>query len=161
MYRLLILTFVIFFIPINQLLFADGGKNTPPLNVTSSNLAIEGYDPVSYHNQDPQKGVPEHSHSYQGATYQFASDENLNTFKQNPEKFIPAYGGWCAWAMIDGEKVEVDPKTYKIIDNRTYLFYNSFFINTLSKWNKRAENETEAVLLQQADSHWDQIAQSP
>jgi len=56
--------------------------------------------------------------------------------------------------MLDGEKIAVDPENYKIINGITYLFYNSFFTNTLSKWNKRAEAETDRILVQKAQLEW-------
>jgi hypothetical protein len=53
----------------------------------------------------------------------------------------PAYGGWCAYAMgSTGEKVSVDPKTFKIVNGRLNLFYNRFFNNTLDDWNKDEVN---------------------
>jgi len=70
------------------------------------NLAIEGYDPVSFFAGEPQKGKAELKLTHNGVTYQFASQANLNKFKANPEAYEPAYGGWCAYAMGDsGKKV--------------------------------------------------------
>ena len=63
--------------------------------------------------------------------------------------------------MLDGEKVVVEPRTYKVIDGRTYLFYNSFFVNTLKKWNKRANENGEAAMVDQADGAWNTLAAPP
>ena len=120
-------------------------------------LALGGYDPVSYHAEKPVKGKEAWSFVHHGATYRFASQENLDTFKKAPDRYEPAYGGWCAWAMLDGEKVDVDPLTYKVVDGRTYLFYNSFFINTLKKWNDRAREKGETSMIDQADTAWKSI----
>ena len=80
----------------------------------------------------------------------FANEPNLNKFKATPEKYEPVYGGWCAYAMGEkGEKVEVDPETFKILDGRLYLFYNSWGNNTLTKWNKN-----EKTLKMQGDQNW-------
>ena len=69
---------------------------------------------------------------------------------KNPAKYEPQYGGWCAYAMgAKGEKVSVDPKTYKIVDGKLYLFYNRLFNNTLEDWN-----ENEAKLKNKADANW-------
>jgi YHS domain-containing protein len=119
------------------------------------NTAIEGYDPVSYFNGKPVEGKPEHKFSYKGITYWFASAVNLNTFKTNPEKYEPAYGGWCAYAMGEtGEKVKVDPKTYKIVEGNLYLFYNFWGNNTLNDWNKNERKLKEA-----GDWNWAKILQ--
>ena len=123
-------------------------------------LAIHGYDPVSYHQGEPLKGIKELSLVHNGATYHFATRENLKAFEQAPESFEPAYGGWCAWAMLDGEKVDVNPKTYKIVDGTNYLFYNAFFTNTLSKWNDLAAEKGEAAMIEQADSAWESLGES-
>src|SRR6267154_2606687 len=81
------------------------------------NIAIEGYDPVGYFDHGPVEGNSKWTFSHRGVTYQFSSDANLAKFKSNPEKYEPAYGGWCAFAMGEsGEKVKIDPETYKIID---------------------------------------------
>jgi YHS domain-containing protein len=75
--------------------------------------------------------------TYKEVTYLFANTANATKFKAYPEKFEPAYGGWCAFAMGEtGEKVKIDPETFKIIDGRLYLFYNFWGNNTLSDWNK-------------------------
>jgi hypothetical protein len=85
----------------------------------------------------------------------FASQQNLAKFKASPEKFEPAYGGWCAYAMGEtGEKVKVDPETFKIIDGKLYLFYNFWGNNTLVDWNKN-----EAPLKMKADQNWKKIVQ--
>jgi hypothetical protein len=48
-----------------------------------------------------------------------------------------------------GEKVDIDPETFKIVDGKLYLFYNRFFNNTLKTWNK-----DEAHLRSSADKNW-------
>ena len=118
-------------------------------------LAIQGYDPVSYFTQSKAlKGNAQFQYSYEGAVYRFASQANLNLFKQNPQKYEPQYGGWCAYAMgASGEKVEVDPETFKIVNGKLYLFYHSWVNNTLLKWN-----EDESHLLPTADKNWKSIS---
>ena len=70
--------------------------------------------------------------------------------KKDPAKYEPVYGGWCAFALGDyGEKVEINPSSFKIIGGKTYLFYNKFFNNTLTSWNK-----DEANLKKKADQNW-------
>lgn len=118
-----------------------------------NDLAIQGYDPVSYFGHKPVEGKREHSFQYKGITYQFASEENLNRFKADPDKYEPAYGGWCAYAMGEsGDKVKIDPETYKIIDGRVYLFYNFWTNNTLTTWNKNEKQLKEA-----ANRNWAKI----
>jgi YHS domain-containing protein len=117
---------------------------------TKENLALEGYDAVSYFKGKPVKGNEKLKVHYQSVYYQFSSQDHLNLFLKNPSHYLPAYGGWCAFAMGNsGEKVEVNPLTYKIVNGKLYLFYNSFFNNTLTDWNK-----DEVNLKIKADSNW-------
>ena len=114
-------------------------------------VAIQGYDPVGYFTQGKAiKGKKEFTTSYQGVVYKFSSSENKEAFLKNPSKYEPQYGGWCAYAMGSaGEKVEINPETYKIIDGKLYLFYNAYFNNTLKSWNKDQTN-----LKTKADNNW-------
>lgn len=124
------------------------------LNISSA-IGLSGYDPVSYFAGKPVKGDEKWSvERSEGERYYFASKENLEAFKAAPERFLPAYGGWCAYAMLDGDKVEVDPMTYKIVEERLYLFYNGFWGDTLKKWNKKLSKITEPALVEKADQEW-------
>lgn len=117
-------------------------------------LAIQGYDPVAYFTEHKAvKGKKEIALYVDGVTYYFSSNENKETFKKSPLQYEPEYGGWCAYAMgAKGEKVSIDPGTFKIIDNRLFLFYNKFFNNTLKDWNK-----DETSLKTKADMNWQKI----
>jgi len=114
-------------------------------------IAVSGYDVVAYFTDNKAvKGSKENAVSHQGVLYYFSSVANKEAFKNNPSKYEPEYGGWCAYAMgAKGEKVEVDPKTFKIINGKLYLFYNRLFNNTLTSWNKN-----EATLKKNADANW-------
>jgi YHS domain-containing protein len=118
-------------------------------NVKKS-IAIEGFDPVSYFENKPMEGNEGKQFVYKGVTYLFSSATNMAKFKANPEKYEPAYGGWCAYAMGEtGEKVKVDPETYKIIEGKLYLFYHFWGNNTLDSWNKN-----EKSLKAKGDQNW-------
>ncbi len=116
-----------------------------------------GYDPVSYFFGKPESGKSEIAFIHKGIGYRFSSADHLRRFMEDPDRYVPAYGGWCAWAMLEGEKVEVNPERYKIIDGVNYLFYDGFWGNTLKKWNNRSEKETEKALIRLADEQWQKI----
>ncbi|GAB3926472.1 YHS domain-containing (seleno)protein [Larkinella terrae] len=120
-------------------------------NLESSGLAIQGYDPVAYFTMHQAvEGKKDLVTSYNGVTYQFSSRANRDEFTRNPMRYEPQFGGWCAYAMgKKGEKVEVDPETFKVLDGKLYLFYNKYFKNTLNTWN-----QDEARLKAQADKNW-------
>jgi YHS domain-containing protein len=117
-------------------------------------VAIQGYDPVAYFtSKKAVKGKKEFEYKHQGAVYYFSSSANRDAFIKNPAAYEPQYGGWCAYAMgATGEKVEIDPETFKVLDNKLYLFYNAYFNNTLPKWNKE-----EMSLKSKADKNWKAI----
>ena len=115
------------------------------------NIAIQGYDPVAYFNQSKAvKGNNQFAATIEGVTYNFSSAGNKNLFIKSPKNYEPQYGGWCAYAMgATGEKVEVDPETFKVLNGKLYLFYHSWVNNTLTKWNKDETN-----LKSKADKSW-------
>lgn len=120
-------------------------------NIDKTTLAIEGYDPVAYFTSGTAvEGKKEITLINNGITYRFSTNQNKELFKANPAKYEPQYGGWCAYAMGEtGEKVEIDPETFKILDGKLYLFYNKFFNNTKKTWNKDEKN-----LKAKADASW-------
>lgn len=96
-------------------------------------------------------GSPEFATRYEGARYLFTSERNLHLFQADPDRYLPAYGGWCAYAMArSGDRVEVDPEAFKIMDGRLLLFYRSGWNNTLKKWDREPDR-----LLEKADTNWE------
>jgi YHS domain-containing protein len=134
--------------------YAQAGTRKAVFNLSNSGLAISGYDPVTYFTTNgPVKGNKEVALVQDGITYYFIADANRKVFAANPSKYEPQYGGWCAYAMgVNGSKVEVDPKTFKILDGKLYLFYNKRATNTLKSWNKN-----ESALKNNADINWSKI----
>ncbi|WP_299015257.1 YHS domain-containing (seleno)protein [uncultured Polaribacter sp.] len=111
----------------------------------------EGYDVVAYFANTAIQGNKKYSTTFDGVQFKFASKENLEAFKKNPKKYVPAYGGYCAYAIgAKAEKVSINPKTFEIRDGKLYLFYNSWGINTLDMWQK----EGAAQLKEKADKNW-------
>ncbi len=136
-----------FFILLYGLLFQSGHDNA------KNGLAVEGYDVVSYFAETPLEGEKQIFAIYMGTTYRFANEGNKQLFETNPQKYVPQYGGWCAYAMgVSGDKVKVDPETFKILDGKLYLFYNFWGNNTLKTWN-----EDEQKLKADADKYWSDI----
>lgn len=131
----------------------NAAKRTRDFNLEDK-VAIQGYDPVAYFTQKKAiKGKSSLTATYEGVVYNFSSQSNKELFLKNPSGYEPQYGGWCAFAMGDyGEKVEIDPETFKIIDGKLYLYYNAFFNNTLKSWNKDETN-----LKKKADANWKKI----
>ncbi len=123
------------------------------LNLSGESLGISGYDPVSYFPEGggkPQKGLIKLSETYQGVTYRFRTPEHLDAFKANPAKYVPAYGGWCAWAVAElNKRVDVDPLSYEIQNGRLLLFYRDPELDTRAMWTK-----APADLHKKAEKNW-------
>lgn len=119
--------------------------NTPTFSPEGT--AIRGYDPVGYHLESrPVKGQREFSYTYNDAVWHFASRENLEMFRSDPEKYAPAYGGYCAYAMSKGFVVSTDPDAWAIEDGKLYLNYS---LGVRKTWLKDVPGYIE-----RADGHW-------
>lgn len=114
--------------------------------------AIKGYDVVAYFKQgEAVKGSSEFTHDYKGVTWQFASAANLDDFKAAPDRYIPQYGGYCAYAMsLYSKKVKIDPKQFTVKDDKLYLNYNT---GISKKFNADIDNH-----ITQADANWAKVA---
>lgn len=143
----LLLLGIIFFNP--DSIAQDAVKRFKNYNLQNG-VALHGYDAVSYHTGKPVKGNAIFKYNYKGISYLFSTPGNLELFKKEPDKYEPTYGGWCAYAIgKTGEKVDPDPSNFKLENGKVYLFYKSFFSNTLDDWNKDETN-----LKRKAEANW-------
>lgn len=121
---------------------------------TKKGYAANGYDVVSYFNNIAQKGDSKFVASFKGVNYKFISKTHLNRFLENPVQYIPQYGGYCAYAISkSADKVSINPKSFLVRDNKLYLFYNAWGVNTLKKWL----NENQDVLIRKGDLNWSSL----
>ncbi len=116
-------------------------------------VILEGYDVVSYQQGGPQQGSQAHQVEYKGVVYYFVNDANRSVFLAKPERYEPLYGGWCAYAMLEGEKTKVNPESYKVVGDRLLLFYDGIWGDTKKLWNEMLE--VESKLIDQADAAWE------
>lgn len=102
--------------------FAD---KDPIYTAKRSNIALQGYDTVAYFTiGEPTKGSADFSTTYNGAEFRFVSEENLNLFLGDPQKYAPQYGGYCAWAVAQGKTAKGDARRWAVVDGKLYLNYN-------------------------------------
>ncbi len=122
---------------------------------TDDKVAVGGYDVVSYFKSEtPVKGSETFTTDLNGKTYYFSNEESLKEFTSDPNKYVPQYGGYCAYAVAEKKiKMGVDPEVYEIRDGKLYLFYNSFFANKLKDWQ---EGDTKALQVK-GDKNWEEI----
>jgi YHS domain-containing protein len=112
-----------------------------------SDQAIKGYDTVAYFTENkPVEGKEQFSTEYMQANWLFSSQENLQLFKANPEKYVPQYGGYCAYAVSQNSTASIKPELFTIQDGKLYLNYNE---SVNQKWSANKEDYIEL-----ADKHW-------
>jgi len=125
--------------------------------IDSHGLAVGGYDLVSYFTLGKAiKGDASITSGHNGVVYQFSSKENQVKFEADPDRYLPQYEGYCALAVSYGKKISIDPKTFKIIDDKLYLFYNGNAsgkrVNSLDTWNRHEDR-----LLPKANELWPDV----
>ncbi|MEM9784330.1 MAG: YHS domain-containing (seleno)protein [Pseudomonadota bacterium] len=88
-------------------------------------VAIRGADPVAFFTEGAAlEGRQTNAYTWRGAKWLFVSAANRDRFAATPETFLPAYGGWCAWAMTRGILAKTDPTAWLIEDGRLYLNFD-------------------------------------
>lgn len=116
-------------------------------NLDKSGLALQGYDPVAFFTENkPVKGREEFVARHQGARYQFASKENRDRFKQDPGKYEPAFGGYCAYGVSRNKLVKIDVEAFQIVEGRLLLQY--------SKGVRSDFNQDTKGNLAKAEANW-------
>jgi len=117
MFIIISLLFVAFVTPV----FAS---EDPIYTSWQNNLAVGGYDVVSYYSGVPQEGNEDLFYEYNGANWRFSTQANLDLFRTNPDAFVPQYGGYCAWAVAKDKLAKGDPEYWHVEDGKLYLNFN-------------------------------------
>lgn len=146
---------VMSFLLLTPPLHAGVPGSTSPINLDAQGLALQGYDPVAYfEGGKPTRGTKKLLASYGGARYLFASEAHRKLFLENPKKYVPEYGGFCAAGASYGEKVDIDPETGKVVDGKLYLnngqkaleFFDRDTPNTILRANEKWPTTKDKVL---------------
>ncbi|WP_298916139.1 YHS domain-containing (seleno)protein [uncultured Algimonas sp.] len=111
-----------------------------------NNLALDGYDVVSFHAGKPLKGRTEFSTEYRDAVWRFDTQANLDLFEMNPQAFAPQYGGYCAWAAAMGKLAPGKARHWHVVDGRLYLNYST---RVKKRWDALREE-----FIVRADENW-------
>jgi YHS domain-containing protein len=121
------------------------------LTAKGPGLAVHGYDVVAYFTDArPTRGRAKYSIVYKDATYRFASEAHLDAFEDDPENFLPQYGGYCAYGVAVGAKFDGDPHLWRIVDGKLYLNLNE---EVQATWQKRISR-----YIKKGDRNWPRIA---
>lgn len=142
-FKLLVLSLFVFSLVLGAGI-AQAGKQV------YSTVGAGGYDLVSYHKDDgPKEGTGAFIVEHDGVNYLFSSEENKKTFANNPNKYLPEYGGWCAYGASVGKKFVGDPEVWKLIDGELYFNLNN---DIQKKWEADLQKNIAA-----ADKKWNGI----
>ncbi len=115
-----------------------------------SSEAAGGHDVVAYFTRgEAVEGSEEFTHEWRDAEWHFASEEHLQRFRADPERYAPAYGGHCALAVAEGTAEAGDPRYWTIHDGRLYFNYDASVLET---WDEDREAHIAA-----ADEHWPEL----
>ena len=107
-------------------------SSTSALNVDAKGVAIKGYDVVAYFTAaTPTLGKPEFTSTHNGASYLFSSAANRDAFRQNPARYAPQFGGFCAMGVVLNKKLDGDPAAWRVVDDKLYLNVNK---DVQKKW---------------------------
>ncbi len=135
-----------------QLLFAQ--NLTAHYNVDDSKIGLAGYSPVSYIDLGlAQRGLKEFKSVHDGINYYFTNADQKAAFEKNPEKYLPAYGGFCAFGIAVGARFRVDPNKFLVSDGKLYLFLYDLEVDAQQLWLQGDEKD----LRQKADANWKQL----
>jgi YHS domain-containing protein len=125
-------------------------KEVAQINTGDSEVAIRGYDVVAYFTiGEAVEGAADYSHRWMEAEWRFSSQSHLDLFREDPEKYAPQYGGYCAWAVSRGYTAPIDPQAWKIVGEKLYLNYNA---KIRKKWLKDRDE-----LIEKANENWPDI----
>lgn len=120
------------------------------MTLAGAPLAIHGYDPVAYFTEGRARiGDAGFTATHDGAAYRFATAANKETFEKDPERYLPQYGGFCAFGVSVGAKFDGDPTLWRIVDDRLYFNLNR---DIQTMWLKDIPTN-----INKADRNWSKI----
>ena len=135
-------------------LFLIGSANLANAADAYSVVGVGGYDLVSYHTgKKPLPGNGNHVVKHNGVNYLFSSADNAKQFSKNKEKYLPAYGGYCAYGVAVGKKFIADPTVWEVVKGKLYLNLDN---SIKSSWAKDIPGN-----IQSADEEWPSIKDTP
>ncbi|MEO9852313.1 MAG: YHS domain-containing (seleno)protein [Reichenbachiella sp.] len=127
-------------------------------NIDNSGVGLQGYSPVSYLDLGKaQLGKKDYKATHEGVTYYFTSADQKATFKKNPKKYLPQYGGYCAFGVYAGAKFRVDPNNFIVKDGKYFLYLNNLEVDAKQLWE---DENNHSDLKKKADSNWEKLSKT-
>lgn len=130
-----------------MLLLTSAAFAASPINTDANGLAIKGYDPVAYFTMDkPVKGNDDFEYKWKGVQWRFSTENHKKLFIENPEKYAPRYGGYCAYGVAVNALFDIKPEAWSIVDGKLYLNKN---LDVRDTWRKDIPGN-----IKKADMNW-------
>lgn len=130
-------------------------QNKNANNIDDSKIALQGYSPVSYLDLGiAQKGLKEYKATHDGLAYYFTSEAQKKSFESNPKKYLPQYGGYCAFGVSVGAKFRVDPNKFVVKDGKYFLFLYDLEVDAQQLWITGNHKE----LVEKANMNWTKLS---
>ncbi len=124
-------------------------------NIDNSNIALEGYSPVSYLDLGlAQRGLKEYKSEHNKVIYYFTSAEQKARFDRNPAKYLPQYGGYCAFGVYAGAKFRPDPNKFIVKDGKYFLFLYNLELDAQQLWLTEKNHDG---LVKKANENWSKL----
>ncbi len=130
------------------------GQSKTEYNIDNSNVALNGFSPVSYLDLGlAQRGVRTHKSTYDDVIYYFTNEEQKAKFDKDPERYLPQFGGYCAFGIYVGAKFRTDPNKFLVKDDQYFLFLNDLEVDAKQLWMA----EDHESLATEAQRNWKKL----
>ena len=141
------------------LVFLLNAQDKKANNIDDSHIALQGYSPVSYLDLGlAQKGTKQFKSTHKKVIYYFTSAEQKKTFEKDPEKYLPQYGGFCAFGIYAGAKFRPDPNKFITEDGKYFVFLNNLELDAKQLWLAEGDHDK---LVTKADDNWEKLKVKP
>ena len=136
-------------------IFGQNNKNR--YNIDDSKIALQGYSPVSYLDLGiAQKGLKQYKSTYNEINFYFTSEDQKKAFDKNPSKYLPQYGGYCAFGVSVGAKFRTDPNKFIVKDGKYFLYLYDVEVDAQQLWLAGKHSELVAT----ANSNWSKLSKT-
>lgn len=126
----------------------------PDTETDGNDVILAGHDVVAYFSEGrPVEGSADYTAVYNDAIYRFSTAENRDSFRADPARYAPQYGGYCAFGMTFGKKFEIDGKAFEIVEGKLYVNKN---LKVYEEWVKDVPGN-----IVEADLVWPAIKLTP
>ena len=124
-------------------------------NIDNSNIALQSYSPVSYLDLGKAElGRKEFKTEHNKVIYYFTSADQKKAFDKNPSRYLPQYGGYCAFGIYAGAKFRPDPNNFIVKDGEYFLYLKNLELDAKQLW--LAENN-HVKLVNVANTNWEKL----